>query len=67
MSSVKTWRELDEYAVVALNSALTGSGEKKAKQLPAILFSICEEKFGLVAKRGGTQCTKIPNMSNHRN
>ena len=33
---------------------------KKVKKLHAILFSICE-KFGLVAKQDGTQCTKLPN------
>lgn len=61
MNSVKLWHEFDEYAVVALNSALTGGGVSRARQLPAILYSICEEKFGLVEKRDGTQCIQLPN------
>lgn len=55
-------RELDEYSVDAFKSALAESGEEKAKQLPAIIFSICEENFGLVAKQ--KYC--IPNVKKRK-
>ena len=41
MDIVELWHEFDEYAVVALYSALTGAGVSWAQQVPAILYFIC--------------------------
>ena len=47
--------------MAALNSVLIGGGVSRDRHSSAILFPICEEKFGLVEMQTGTQCIKLPN------
>jgi len=61
MSDKDSWKDLDDYASTAIRSALCGSAKNKARQLPKILYSVCIERLGSVAKKTGDPKTKQAN------